>query len=239
MCLIVFEINEDPARGLLLAANRDEFYDRPTLAAAAWEDAPEIYAGRDLVGGGTWLGISGRGRFAAVTNYRDPKAEKGSRSRGELVSGFLSSGISTRDYLDTIASVADEFSGFNLIIGLASTGGIEAAYFSNREGVIRYLEPGVYGLSNHLLDTPWPKVRRAKEMFSAAAADDDNNALFELLSDRTLASDDELPDTGIGVEHERLLSPIFIETPIYGTRCSTVVRVNTEGPPRLVERVHV
>lgn len=238
MCLIVFEISEDPARGLLLAANRDEFYDRPTLAAAAWEEEPEIYAGRDLVGGGTWLGITGSGRFAAVTNYRDPKAPKGTRTRGELVSGFLSSGVSTGDYLDTIASAAEEFSGFNLIVGSAGRDGFEAAYFSNREGRIRHLEPGVYGLSNHLLDTPWPKVRRAKEMFSATAANDDN-ALFELLSDRTLASDDELPDTGIGLERERLLSPIFIETPIYGTRCSTVVRVNTESPPRLVERVHV
>lgn len=238
MCLIVFEISEDPARGLLLAANRDEFYDRPTLTAAAWEDAPEIFAGRDLVGGGTWLGISESGRFAAVTNYRDPKAEKGSRSRGELVSGFLSSGISTRDYLENITSAAEEFSGFNLIVGSAGPDGIEAAYFSNREGLIRHLEPGVYGLSNHLLDTPWPKVRRAKEMFSVAAADDDK-ALFELLSDRTLASDDELPDTGIGLERERLLSPIFIETPIYGTRCSTVVRLNADRPPQLVERVHV
>lgn len=238
MCLIVFEISEDPARGLLLAANRDEFYDRPTLAAAAWEDAPEIFAGRDLVGGGTWLGISGSGRFAAVTNYRDPKAPKGTRTRGKLVSGFLSSGVSTGDYLDTIASAAEKFSGFNLIVGSAGPDGIEAAYFSNREGRIRNLEPGVYGLSNHLLDTPWPKVRRAKEMFSAAAADDDN-ALFELLSDRTLASDDELPDTGIGLERERLLSPIFIETPIYGTRCSTVVRLNADRPPQLVERVHV
>lgn len=238
MCLIVFEISEDPARGLLLAANRDEFYDRPTLAAAAWEDAPEIFAGRDLVGGGTWLGISESGRFAAVTNYRDPKAPKGTRTRGELVSGFLSSGVSTGDYLDTIASAADEFSGFNLIVGTAGPDGIEAAYFSNREGLIRHLEPGVYGLSNHLLDTPWPKVRRAKEMFSATKADDDN-ALFDLFSDRTLASDDELPDTGIGLERERLLSPIFIETPIYGTRCSTVVRLNAESPPQLVERVHV
>ena len=124
MCLIVFEISEDPARGLLLAANRDEYYDRPTLAAAAWEDAPEIFAGRDLVGGGTWLGISGSGRFAAVTNYRDPKAPKGSRSRGELVSGFLSSEVSIGDYLEGIASAADEYSGFNLIVGEGITYGI-------------------------------------------------------------------------------------------------------------------
>lgn len=238
MCLIVFGISEDPARGLLLAANRDEFYDRPTLAAAAWEDAPAIFAGRDLVGGGTWLGVSQSGRFAAVTNYRDPKAPKGSRSRGELVSGFLSSEVPLGDYLDGIAGAASEFSGFNLIVGESRTAGIEAAYFSNREGVVRHLKPGVYGLSNHLLDTPWPKVRRAKDLFLAAAAEDDG-ALFDLLSDRTLASDDELPDTGIGLERERLLSPIFIETPIYGTRCSTVVRLNADSPPRLVERVHV
>ena len=237
MCLIVFEISEDPARGLLLAANRDEFYDRPTLAAAAWDDSPEIFAGRDLVGGGTWLGVSQSGRFAAVTNYRDPKAPKGSRSRGELVSGFLSSEVPIGDYLDGIAGAASEFSGFNLIVGQAGTNGVEASYFSNREGVVRHLKPGVYGLSNHLLDTPWPKVRRAKELFSTKAADDE--ALFELLSDRRLASDDELPDTGIGLERERLLSPIFIETPIYGTRCSTVVRLKAASPPRLVERVHV
>ena len=238
MCLIVFEISEDPARGLLLAANRDEFYDRPTLAAAAWEDAPGIFAGRDLVGGGTWLGISGGGRFAAVTNYRDPKAPKGSRSRGELVSGFLSSEVPIGEYLEGIAGAASEFSGFNLIVGQAGTNGVEAAFFSNREGRVRRLGPGIYGLSNHLLDTPWPKVRRAKEMFSTTLANDDNS-LFELLSDRTLASDDELPNTGIGLERERLLSPIFIETPIYGTRCSTVLRLNAKSPPRLVERVHV
>ncbi len=238
MCLIVFEISEDPARGLLLAANRDEFYDRPTLAAAAWEDAPAIFAGRDLVGGGTWLGVSQSRRFAAVTNYRDPKAAKGSRSRGELVSGFLSSEVPIGEYLEGIAGAASEFSGFNLIVGESHTAGIEAAYFSNREGRVRRLGPGVYGLSNHLLDTPWPKVRRAKDLFLAVAAEDDE-ALFELLSDRTFASDDELPDTGIGLERERMLSPIFIETPIYGTRCSTVVRLNTESPPRLVERVHV
>jgi uncharacterized protein with NRDE domain len=238
MCLIVFEINEDLGGGIILAANRDEFYERPTMAAQPWEDLPEIIAGRDLVGGGTWLGITRRGRFAAVTNYRDPAAPKGTRSRGELVAGFLASKLSAAQYLEQVARISGDYSGFNLIVGELTGSRLAAAWFSNRDYNIRELKPGLYGLSNHLLDTPWPKVRRAKELFVSASVDSDEG-IFDLLKDRSVAPDDELPNTGVGLERERMLSPIFIESPTYGTRCSTVVRINTRSEPSLVERVYV
>lgn len=238
MCLIIFEIDDEPSRGIVLAANRDEFYDRPTLPAGRWEGGSKIIAGRDLVGGGTWLGITPSGRFAAVTNFRDPRATKGSRSRGELVTGFLSSDASASEYLEDISGASDMYSDFNLIAGATSQTGLAISFFSNRERKIRDLAPGLYGLSNHLLDTPWPKVERAKELF-VGARDLSDEGLFRLLGDRTAAPDDELPDTGVGLERERLLSPIFIESPNYGTRCSTVVRVNAHSSPSLNERVHV
>jgi uncharacterized protein with NRDE domain len=238
MCLIVLEIDDDPMGGILIAANRDEYYERPTLPAGRWGVGVDIVAGRDLVGGGTWLGITQGGRFAAVTNFRDPSAKRGSRTRGELVTSFLLSEVSAAEYLEGVAAAKNEYSGFNLIVGSTSRAGVTAAYFSNQDGKMRILEPGLYGLSNHLLDTPWPKVRRAKELFLGAKGDGDEG-LFAMLSDRTAAPDDELPDTGIGRERERLLSPIFIESPNYGTRCSTVVRVNAHSSPSLIERVHV
>lgn len=240
MCLILFAYNYHREFPLIVAANRDEFYERPTAPAHNWSEEPNIYAGRDLVGGGTWLGVTSAGRFAAVTNYRDPSAEAGRRSRGSLVADFLRSDQIPRDYLGEVASSANEYSGFNLIVGDLDKSS-SLLYLSNREGQIRELEPGLYGLSNHLLDTPWPKVARGKIEFAGIvdSKEFDRELLFKLLADETPAGDAALPDTGVGLEKERALSPIFIRTPIYGTRCSTVVTFTGERGFHFEERVFV
>ena len=239
MCTILFSFTPVSGERLVLLANRDEFYNRPTAPAGTWEDAPEVYAGRDLVAGGTWLGVTNSGRIAAVTNYRDPGQEPGELSRGALVADFLKGDADPLDYLSEIEKHADRYTGFNLIVG-DILGPASLFYFSNRGSGIKELGPGLYGLSNHLLDTPWPKVRRGKkvlrELLDRSAPEDD---LFDLLADRTKAPDEELPDTGVGIEIERQLSPIFIETPVYGTRSSTVVRFSEKGEIRFDERVHV
>jgi uncharacterized protein with NRDE domain len=240
MCVIYLAYQHDADTPLILIANRDEFYERPSAAAKYWDDAPDIYAGRDLVGGGTWLGVTRGGRLAAVTNYRDPSAPTGSRSRGELVAGFLRSHLSPCSYIDDIQSNAKEYSGFNLIVGQIGRNS-ELFYYSNRGGEPFEVTPGIYGLSNHLLNTPWPKVRNGRERFAELLADgsatDEN--LFRLLSDETLAPDDELPSTGIPFEKEKALSAIFIKTPGYGTRCSSVVRFDRNYVWSFEERVFV
>jgi uncharacterized protein with NRDE domain len=241
MCVIYFAYNVHPDHPLVLIANRDEFYDRPTKAAAYWDDHPEIFAGRDLVGGGTWLGITRSGRIAAVTNYREPGAEKGSVSRGDLVAGFLKSAETPEDYLAHVVERQQDYSGFNLLIGEFGHERSELFYFSNRGDGIERINSGVYGLSNRLLDTAWPKVRdgksRFRELINSGSLETD--PLFELLADESLAADAELPDTGIGYEREKALSAIFIKTPIYGTRSSTVVTFDNTFEGRLEERVFV
>jgi uncharacterized protein with NRDE domain len=241
MCVIYFAFGQRADLPQILIANRDEFYERPTAAAAWWDDNPSIFAGRDLVSGGTWLGVTKSGRFAAVTNYRDPNAPMGNRSRGLLVSDFLRSGKTASEYVAEVSQIADEYSGFNLIAGEIDGYRKEVSYFSNHENIIRKLDPGVYGLSNHLLDTPWPKVSRGMQRFRSLIDDPNTSSddYFDLLADRTLAEDNELPDTGIGYEKEKALSAIFIETPIYGTRCSTVLAIDAHGMPEMDERVFV
>lgn len=241
MCVIYFAVGQVADRPLILIANRDEFYDRPTAAAARWNDGSGIFAGRDLVSGGTWLGVTDNGRFAAVTNYRDPGAPQGERSRGLLVSEFLRSEKSASEYLREVSKAGEEYSGFNLLTGRINEDQQEVCYYSNRENIIRELGPGVYGLSNHLLDTPWPKVSRGMQRFRSLVNDRSTpkDDYFNLLADRTLAEDNELPDTGIGYEKEKALSAIFIETPIYGTRCSTVLAIDEHGKPEMDERVFV
>jgi uncharacterized protein with NRDE domain len=225
MCVIFIAFDQHPQFPLVLLANRDEFYDRPTAAAARWEDIPCIFAGRDLIAGGTWLGVTDGGRLAAVTNYREPGAPRGERSRGDLVAGFLRSNESSETYLASIGREADQFSGFNLIVGEINRQRRELFYYSNRGEGRRKLGAGIYGLSNHLLNTAWPKVSSGLARFQHLLNDEvfSTAKCFELLRDETIAADADLPDTGVGVEHERLLSPIFIRTPVYGTRSSTVV----------------
>ena len=227
-----------PKHPLIVLANRDEFYDRPTAPARRWDDHPNIFAGRDLVANGTWLGAGDGGRFAAVTNYREPKAVTGELSRGELVADFLKGELSLDRYLETVESKSHRYSGFNLIVG---TAGKQLFYLSNRDGGVRSLEPGIYGLSNHLLNTAWPKVTIGLARFEQLVSKDliDRDECFELLADETLAADSDLPDTGVGLERERILSSIYVRTPIYGTRSSTVVLFGTDGEFYFEEKVFV
>lgn len=235
MCLIVFAWKLVPGCPLLLAANRDEFFARPTQAAGWWEDHPDVYAGRDLKAGGTWLGVNRRGRFAALTNIRNGRAARlDKRSRGELVADYLRDDADPLDYLGRVRAIAAEYNGFNLVFGDA-----QAMYWVSNDGepAYRQLEPGIYGLSNGSIDTPWPKVLRAKAQFASLicqGAPDD--AYFEMLADTTRASDHRLPDTGVSLEWERLLSPICIESEDYGTRASTLLRVHEGGVAQLRER---
>jgi uncharacterized protein with NRDE domain len=240
MCTILFAYNQNPEFPLILLANRDEFYDRPTEAARVWEDFPDILAGRDLIGGGTWLGVTKQGRFAAVTNYRDPLAPPGRLSRGNLVADFLKSSEPAPDFLQNVKSAAHEYSGFNLLVGELNARKNEMFYFSNRGAEIKKLEAGLYGLSNHLLDTPWRKVEKGKTALAKLTGRDfRKESFFELLSDASLADDADLPDTGIGYEKEKLLSAIFIKTPVYGTRCSTVLTFDKDFRHDFEERVFV
>ena len=235
MCVLFIAFQHHPRHPLIVLANRDEFYDRPTAPAGRWDDHPQVTAGRDLVGGGTWLGIADGGRFAAVTNYRDPSRPAGSLSRGKLVADFLIGDVTPAEYIAGISENSHQYSGFNLIVGSAN----ELFYFSNAgEEPPRKLEPGIYGLSNHLLNTPWPKVSRGLTEFSKLVEADEisSDAAFALLADETIALDEDLPDTGIGLDKERVLSPIFIRTPIYGTRSSTRVVSDPNGSLILEER---
>jgi len=236
MCLIVFAWKLIPQCPLVLAANRDEFFSRPAQSANWWQDQPNVFAGRDLEGGGTWLGINRQGRFAALTNIRngyEPAREKS--SRGELVANFLSQDIAAQDYVEQVRAVGSAYNGFNLIVGDDS-----AMYWISNggEGESQAIAPGIYGLSNGALDTPWPKVVRAKAQFASLlcqGAPDD--AYFEMLSDTTRAADSRLPDTGVSLELERMLSPICIESEHYGTRASSIVRIHAGGQAELNERV--
>ena len=236
MCLVVLALNSHPDYRLIVAANRDEFYDRPTAPADFWPDAPSVLGGRDLQAGGTWLGVTREGRFAAVTNYRQGIREPtATRSRGLLVSEFLTSHTSGLEYMERVERDAGLYNGFNLIAG--DTTGL--FYCSNREQEVRSLSPGVYGLSNHLLDTPWPKVAATKAAFGAVLNAGDGELtedLFRLLSNRDRARDDELPSTGVGPEWERVLSSAFIVSKDYGTRSSTVLLVSQTGSTTLIER---
>jgi uncharacterized protein with NRDE domain len=238
MCLILLAYDVIPEYRLILAANRDEFYDRPTLPAAFWEDHPDILAGRDLKGGGTWLGITRSGKFAAITNYREPGVPKpNAPTRGHLVSAFLSKNSLPQTYLESVSAVGQAYSGFNLIVGDASG----LYYYSNRGPGICRLQPGWYGLSNHLLNTPWPKVEKGIAMLKAAILNFDPvnmDPLFDLLKNREVPPDDRLPNTGVGREWERILSPIFIQSPGYGTRSSSVMLIDGNGKARVAEQTH-
>ncbi|SNS78419.1 Uncharacterized conserved protein, contains NRDE domain [Noviherbaspirillum humi] len=238
MCLIVFAWQVVPGTPLVAAANRDEFYDRPAAAAHWWEDSPQVYAGRDLEAGGTWMGITRDGRFAAITNIRAPSERRGDApSRGRLVSDFLSGEVEPRDYVESLRSQAGAYNGFNLVVG----NGKELIWLTNgrsddpRNG--QPLTPGVYGLSNAALDTAWPKVMKSRAQFSSLICQGaPEEAYFEMLADTSLAPDDDLPHTGVGLERERMLSAVCIESPAYGTRVSTLVCLHGDGSGMLVEK---
>ena len=242
MCTLLLAHRADPEYPLVIAANRDELYERPTLRAAFWDDAPDVLGGRDGVAGGTWLGVHRDGRWAALTNVREPdRHDPRAPSRGALVRDFLTApGAGARspaDYLAAVAPRAHAYNGFNLVVGRA---GDELWYLSNRDDRSpRPVAPGVHGVSNAVLNTPWPKVRSGREELTRALAGPrplEPEHLLTLLHDRRRAADDDLPRTGVPLAVERELSALFIATPRYGTRCSTVVLVDRRGRARFVER---
>lgn len=235
MCLITLAWQTPGPYRLIVAANRDEYFHRPAAQAGFWDDHPTVLAGRDLEAGGTWLGITLDGRFAALTNYRNPADRKtGVPSRGALVSEFLTGKTAPRKYAEEIEKRSSAYNGFSLLVGDA-----RSMYFlSNRGGRAMRVEPGVHGLSNHLLDTPWPKVEKGKARLAAQLGRPfEAETAFALLDDTERASGAELPSTGVSLELEERLSSIRIPAVGgYGTRCSTVLCFGTDGKIEFHER---
>jgi len=237
MCLIVFALESHPKYRLVLAANRDEYFARPTLPAGYWPDHPVTLAGRDLQFGGTWLGVTTTGRLAVITNYRDPKWQvPNPLSRGMLVAEYLTGELPPANFLQYLKNSGHRYDGFNLLFGDLS--GLR--YYSNRSETENVVSPGIHGLSNHLLDTPWPKVTSAKEKLASLLRKDteEPEEYFTLLTDKTPYPDDTLPDTGVGIKRERLLSSIFVTGNTYGTRFSTLLFIDRENRLRFIERSH-
>ncbi|RFU60472.1 NRDE family protein [Peribacillus glennii] len=228
MCLILFAYRVHPTYKLIVAANRDEFYKRPTAPVHYWEDHPQILAGRDLEKMGTWMGVTKNGRFAALTNYRNPKEIiDGKRTRGELVADFLKNSHNPLDYMRKLEMNRTLYPGYNLLAGDTK----ELYYYSNIENKLRRLKPGIYGVSNHVLDTAWPKVKRGKEDLSKIIIEQKDllvDGLFTVLQNADPFPDDILPNTGVSLEWERILSPLFIQSDGYGTRSSTVLLITDE-----------
>lgn len=235
MCLVAFAWNVHPRWRLVLAGNRDEFHARPTAPLAPWPDSA-IRAGRDLRSGGTWVGLGPRGRVAVVTNVRDGLAPAfAGPSRGVLPVDFLGGGATALDHAAALATVADGYAPFNLV--LADAGG--CGYVGNHPASgAQAVAPGVHGLSNGPLEPPWPKTRRLRDVLRTwlEAGSDDLAPLWRALADERPAADSELPDTGVGIELERRLSPAFIRGRDYGTRASTLILVGHDGQSRIHER---
>mmetsp|Transcript_6619 Transcript_6619/g.14504 ORF Transcript_6619/g.14504 Transcript_6619/m.14504 type:complete len:271 (-) Transcript_6619:61-873(-) len=249
MCLILFSFQPENNNRLLVLSNRDEFYARPSERAECWtaNSNPTILAGRDAAGGGTWLGVDiKRNRFAAVTNFRDgPSEPHAVRSRGSLPIDFLTSDMDSIQFLQKVHCEGSNYNGFNMIVFDGST----LAYQSNRskEGP-KKLGGGIYGVSNHLLDTPWPKVVKGKALLQKYLREHDDSdsfvpdaSILDILLDRAKPPDDDLPDTGVGIELEREFSPLFVAIGSiqYGTRCSTLVVMDGNGPIAFVEKTLV
>ncbi|MDB5804613.1 MAG: hypothetical protein JWN73_1935 [Betaproteobacteria bacterium] len=242
MCLIAFAWKAHSRYRLVVAANRDEHHSRPTAPAAFWEDAPQLFAGRDLKDRGTWMGVTagktGGGRFAALTNYRDPTEFKaGAPTRGQLVSNFLLEHGRPADYAASLGAIQYMYNGFNLLVADQDS----LWYVGNRAGAPREVQPGVHGLSNALLDTPWPKAVGLEGALAAAleSAGDGKaltDTLFAALAERAPAPDAQLPDTGVGLARERELSPRMIVAPLYGTRSATVLLIDAAGNIEFAER---
>lgn len=237
MCLILFANEANSRYRLVLAANRDEFYSRPTAPAAFWEEAPDVLAGKDLKSGGSWMGVTRSGKIAAITNFRGPgKMWEDAPSRGNLVSKFLISDESPDVFIDKLCTQARNYNGFNLLLGSAE----ELWWYSNRyDKPPHMITPGIHGLSNHLLDTPWPKVRRGKRALEHLLVGEKEitpEQVFSILEDHSPAADAELPDTAVGLALERMLSAPFIRSQDYGTRSSTVLLIERTGDLTFVER---
>jgi len=235
MCLLVLAWNAHPEYRLIVAANRDEYHERPTAPLGLWETAPHIIAGRDMLAGGTWLGLDRQRRFGIITNFRDlQQARPGSPSRGELIPSYLNQDRGSAAFLDTLASSATNYSGFNLLLADSNS----LWYATNRsEPFARALQPGVHGLSNHSLDTPWPKLVRVRRQFERwlSSTPSSTAELFAMLNDRAPAPSDASIPAGLTPELAQALSAPFVLHPVYGTRCSTILVLETSGRTYLAE----
>ncbi|MDQ3394022.1 MAG: NRDE family protein [Bacteroidota bacterium] len=237
MCLILFSWDQHEKYKLVLAANRDEFYSRPTRKAHYWEESPQVFAGKDLVAGGSWMGISKSGKFAAITNYRDLKNSKPASnyiSRGNLIANYIKSDYSPFEFLKSTQELGTLYDGFNLLVGDFH----DLYFFSNVENEIKKLESGIYGLSNHLLNTPWPKVLKGKQLLKDQLSIDGfkDDKILNMLINIDHAEDKDLPDTGLELSFERSLSPMFIKMDDYGTRSSTLLKISRDGKYSFHER---
>lgn len=238
MCTLFLAWHVRPDLPLALASNRDEAYERPTAPAAFWEDCPRVLAGRDLRAGGTWGGATTEGRWAILTNLRAPRwmGHAAPRSRGALVREYLCGSEAPGAFAARTAAEREHYGGFNLLVG-----DLEALYYGSTEmAEPRPLEPGVYGLSNAALGARWPKLERGEAAFRRWVEDgaEDDEAMLAVMQDRTRAPDEALPDTGVGLELERLLSPIFITSEGYGTRASWLLTFRADGSARFVEQTY-
>ena len=229
MCLVLIAVTPDPEHRLVLAANRDEAHERPTAQAQRWGTEEGIIAGKDLRAGGTWLGVTETGRVAAVTNFREVPPASGSLSRGALVTDFLRSEASARSYGEALDKRSAAYGGYNVVLH----DGAQTWCYSNR-GPAVLLEAGFHGLSNHLINTDWPKVTRSVEAFRSAYASPEQ--ALAVLADRTVAPDEALPATGLPEALEREVSAAFIVNPTYGTRCSTWAAIGSNGKVTFHER---
>ncbi|HWL25910.1 MAG TPA: NRDE family protein [Ureibacillus sp.] len=238
MCLINFHFKNHQKYKLIVVANRDEEYNRPTKEAHFWEDESTILAGRDLLQMGTWLGVSKNGKFAALTNFRDPSLPIAPKTRGEIVKDFLTSDKNPEEFITLLRGNRHLYGGYNIVIG----NGDSLYHYNNIFDESNKITPGTHSLSNCTLNTPWPKVVKARNKLEQIASQKDStlriDQLFEMVSDKTLAPIEELPNTGVGLELEKLLSPIFIQMSHYGTRCSTVVLIDRNNKITFVERTY-
>jgi uncharacterized protein with NRDE domain len=237
MCLIFLSFQNHPNYNLIIAGNRDEFYSRKTAPANFWEDHPTILAGRDLEAGGTWMGVTRNGHVSMLTNFRDPgNINPLAPSRGHLVSDYLKETEQPESYMRVLENNGKAYNGFNLIVGNAN----DLWYYSNYKSGAEKISAGFYGISNHLLETPWPKVIRGKKKLEPALRRSKVNAdeLFEILYDDQRALDGQLPNTGLPLERERALSSMFIKTGDYGSRCSSVILIDKENQVEFSERIY-
>lgn len=239
MCLIALAINRHPEYKLVLLANRDEFFQRSTREAHWWDENPNIFGGKDLQEGGSWLAVSKDGKFAAITNYRDRKREiKNKISRGLILSEFMQKDVSVKDYIEKLSLTKHRYEGYNLLLGSFD----KLYHYSNINDTLTPLLDGIHGLSNHLLDTPWPKVLTAKDIMTQITSGISPfpvEEAFTLFKDKKMAPDELLPDTGVGLSYERFLSPVFIDVPGYGTRATTLILVDKNNRVYFEEREHV
>ena len=238
MCIAAFAWNPASDTPLLLAANRDEFFARPTQPMHWWPDSL-VLAGRDLKANGAWLGVTRRGRFALLTNIRNPALRRqGAPSRGDIVKNFLESAVATSTFVAALESIAPRYEGFNFLCGQISGDSRELLFLNSAERVAKRLAQGMYGLSNASLDTDWPKLLRLKQGLRHALAERDlaaqNPRLLRLLRNTAPTLDRQLPNTGVPLEWERALGSIFINRDGYGTRASTVLRIGG-GSAKLTE----